>query len=228
MSAMKILLVDDDVTLLGFLGEFLQNEGFEVATASNGNEALRTAYRFQPDIAVMDVMMPGMDGWELTVRLRQLSDLPIILLSGKTAEDDKLRGFRLGVDDYVTKPFSFAELEARILSVLKRAHAKGADGKDAIPIGDLVLDMNRRELRRGVEPIDLTPTEYRLLEVLARQMGNAVAESTLVQEVWGQMRDENTAVVRRYIWFLRQKIETDPAEPHHLQTVRGFGYRLEE
>lgn len=225
----KILLVDDDPTLLGFLSEFLIDQSFDVVTAPSGADALRAAFKEQPDIVVLDVMMPGMDGWTVVSRLRELSDMPIILLTAKTSEEDKLRGFRLGVDDYVTKPFSFAELLARVQAVLTRARRMPAqENRNVILFGDLVLDLDARELRRGTTPISLTPTEYRLLETLGRQQGRAVEESALIQEVWGPNFQEDTAAVRRYVFLLRQKVEQDPAHPRLILTVRGYGYRLGE
>lgn len=223
----KLLLVDDDATLLRFMAEYFQDTEFEALTASSGPEGLRLAYREHPDLVVLDVMMPGMDGWEVTQRLREMSDIPIILLTGKSAEADKLRGFHLGVDDYVTKPFSFAELTARIQAVLARARKSAVHTSNAIPIGNLVLDLDKRELRRGLQVITLTPTEYRLLEMLTQQQGKAVAENDLLQAMRGTLQPEDTAAVRRYIWLLRQKIEPDPANPTIILTVRGFGYRLE-
>jgi DNA-binding response OmpR family regulator len=212
---------------LGFIQEYLVNESFEVLTAANGTDALRLAYREHPDLAVLDVMMPGMDGWEVTARLRELVDIPIILLTAKTAEADKLRGFRLGIDDYITKPFSFAELSARIQAVLSRArHQKPVAARNLLTCGDLTLDLDRHEARRQGQAISLTPTELRLLEVLARQQGSAVSEADLAQEVWGQAQSEEATTVRRYIWLLRQKIEPDPANPVYILTVRGFGYRM--
>lgn len=224
----KILVVDDDPTLLRFLQDFLREEKYSVIAAANGNEALRQAYREHPDLVVLDVMMPGMDGWEVTARLRELSDVPIILLTAKSSEADKLRGFGLGVDDYLTKPFSFAELNARIQAVLNRARHKPLSERNILQIGDLEVDLDRREVRRGGQTLTLTPTEFRLLEVLARNAGKAVAETELVRDVWGAYRQENTTTVRRYIFLLRKKIEPQPDEPRYILTVRGYGYRLEE
>jgi two-component system KDP operon response regulator KdpE len=223
----KILVVDDDPTLRRFLQDFLREEKYTVIAAANGNEALRQAYREHPDLVVLDVMMPGMDGWEVTARLREMSDVPIILLTAKSAEADKLRGFSLGVDDYLTKPFSFAELNARIQAVLNRARHKPLTERNVLRIGDLEVDLDRRELRREGQPVALTPTEFRLMEVLARNAGKAVAETELVREVWGAYRQENTTTVRRYIFLLRKKIEPQPDEPRYIVTVRGYGYRLE-
>lgn len=222
----RIMLVDDDTTLVRFIQEYLENDGFTILTASNGQEALRLAYQEHPDLALVDVMMPAMDGWELTNRLRELSDIPIILLTAKSSELDKLRGFRLGVDDYVTKPFSFAELTARIQAVLNRAQPQSSFDHNLVPIGDLLLDLDRREVRRGDEVIALTPTELRLLEVLAEKKGAAVAEPELIIKVWAGNRQEETAAVRRYVWMLRNKLGDDPTNPRYILTVRGFGYRL--
>ena len=222
----KILLVDDDKTLLTFLGEFLQAEDYSVLSAASGAEAMRVVYRERPDIVVLDVMMPGMDGWELVARLRELADFPIILLSGKTSEADKLRGFRMGVDDYVTKPFSFAELAARIQAVLGRTQGNPTAAGPMYAAGNLNVDMVKRQVKRGQEMIPLTPTEFRLLQCLIQKQGQPVSEGTLAQEVWGSYRQNETAVVRRYIWLLRQKLEDDPAHPTRILTVRGFGYRM--
>ncbi len=224
----KVLIVDDDPTLLRFLQDFLSSESFEVLAASNGNEALRIAYQEHPDIVVLDVMMPGMDGWEVCSRLHDLSDIPIILLTAKSAEEDKLRGFQLGVDDYLTKPFSFAELSARIRAILARAqHTLPAQRKNQITFGEFIMDLDKRELWRGKEQmIPLTPTEFRLLEHLARNKGRAVSEQELSEQVWGIYLSSDRSAVRRYIWLLRQKIESDPAHPRWIRTVRGYGYRL--
>jgi DNA-binding response OmpR family regulator len=221
----KLLLVDDDVTLLKFLSEFLQNEGYLAYTASNGQDALRLAYLEHPQLVILDVMMPRMDGWEVTARLKEMSDVPIILITGKSDEADKLRGFRLGVDDYVTKPFSFAELSARVQAVIARSRPKTGQERHLLVCGSLVIDVDRRVVKLGDEIISLTPTEYRLLEFLASNQGHAVAETELVQQIWGNFREDNTTV-RRYIWLLRQKIEVDPANPRFILTVRGYGYRL--
>jgi DNA-binding response OmpR family regulator len=223
----KILVIDDDVTMLRFLAEYLEGDGFEVSTANRGAEGLRLAYRDHPDLVVSDVMMPEMDGWEVTARLREMADVPIILLTAKSSEADKLRGFKLGVDDYVTKPFSFAELSARLNAVLNRSRIMDSGQKNQVIFGDFVLDIDRRELKQNDNVVILTPTEYRLLEALASRRGRAVAEGELIKEVWGAFRQEEAAVVRRYIFLLRQKIELDPSDPKYIMTVRGFGYRLE-
>ena len=222
----KVLLVDDDRTLLNLLGQFLRGENFEVLEAANGAAGLRLAYEGHPDLVLLDVMLPGMDGWEICARLRELSNVPIIMLTAKATEADKLRGFRLGVDDYVTKPFSFAELVARIQAVLTRAEAPGRKDAGHIVYGDILLDRERYQATLEGRILELTPTEFRLLEALVRRGGKVATEAELVQEVWGANRQDDTALVRRYILMLRKKIEVDPANPVRIITVRGFGYRL--
>lgn len=223
----KILVVDDDETLLRFVSEYMTREGFQLLTADRGTLALRQLYEERPDLIVLDVMMPGMDGWEVCARVRELTDVPVVMLTAKTSEADKLRGFRLGVDDYITKPFSLAELAARIRAVLSRS-ATQREGEPAVyKVGPLLIDVRRREILRENEPVAVTPTEFRLLSALARRAGQAVSQEDLVTEVWGSLRQESSSALRRYIWFLRQKIEEDPDNPRHLMTVRGFGYRLE-
>lgn len=222
----KLLLIDDDRTLLNLLGEFLRGEGFEVFTAANGEAGLRLAYEQHPDLVLLDVMLPGMDGWEICARLRELSRVPIIMLTAKATEADKLRGFRLGVDDYVTKPFSFAELVARIQAVLARVSSSGDKQAGHITYGEIMLDRERYQVTLEGRILDLTPTEFRLLEALVRRAGKVASEADLVQEVWGAYRQDDTALVRRYILMLRKKVEADPANPTRILTVRGFGYRL--
>jgi DNA-binding response OmpR family regulator len=223
----RILIVDDDKTLLRFVGEFLEEQGYEVVAADRGPKALRAFFESRPDLVFLDVMMPGMDGWEVCARLRELADTPIIMLTAKTDEADKLRGFRLGVDDYVTKPFSLAELGARARAILARTSNARQQEKAIHTLGNLQVDMGRREATIDKEVLDLTPTEFRLLSVLAQRAGEAVSQEDLIKEVWGDNRKTSGSALRRYIWFLRQKIEADPQAPTRLHNVRGFGYRLE-
>lgn len=223
---LKLLFVDDDATLRELAHEFFAGAGFAVTLAANGTEAVRAAYRDRPDIVVLDVMMPGMDGWETCARLREMADLPIVLLTAKSAEADKLRGFRLGIDDYVTKPFSFAELEARLRAIVARSRAAQPTSPRLYTLGDLTIDLAARQVSRAGQAVLLTPTEFRLLEYLLGKNGQAVAEDELTREVWGDYKQPEAGGVRRYVWLLRQKIEPDPANPQWLLTVRGFGYRL--
>jgi two-component system alkaline phosphatase synthesis response regulator PhoP len=220
----RILLIDDDLTLLHLLSQYLRESAFDVFEASNGPTGLRLAYTEKPDLVLLDVMLPGMDGWEVCARLRELTDLPIIMLTAKTTEADKLRGFGLGVDDYVTKPFSFTELVARIQAVIGRVHNERKEA-GYVAHGEILLDMGRFRASLGGQTLELTPTEFRLLEVLVRRKGKVASDEDLMREVWSAYRSD-PALVRRYILMLRKKLEPDPSNPVWIQTVRGFGYRL--
>lgn len=225
----KILIADDDVTLLRCLADYLEERSFLVDKTSSGADLIRLVFQVRPDLVLLDIAMSNIDGWAILARLREVSDVPVVLLTGKTSEADKLHGYKLGVDDYITKPFSFAELTARLEAVLKRSKAaqeKEANRQTAIRMDDVIVDFRKHIASRGSEVIPLAPTELRLLAALARRNGDAVEENTLVKEVWGDFRQEETAAVRRYIWMLRQKIEKDPSNPQWILTVRGFGYRL--
>jgi len=220
-----ILVIDDDKTLLRLLQEALVKAGFQVLLSSNGVDGLQEVYTRQPDLVILDVMMPRMDGWETLTRIRQISRVPVIMLTAKDAEADKLRGFSLGVDDYVTKPFSFAELGARAKAVLGRGRVKiPAPKSQRFVSGDLVIDMESHRVTKGGELIELTPTEYRLLETLAQHAGRVLTHEQLLEQVWGYDSGEDTGYIKRYIWYLRRKLEDDPTDPHHIVTERGFGY----
>jgi DNA-binding response OmpR family regulator len=220
----KLLLVDDDLTLSHLLAQYLRETGFLVIEADNGQAGLRAAYNEKPDLVLLDIMLPGMDGWDVCNRLRELTDVPIIMLTAKATEADKLHGFSLGVDDYVTKPFSFAELTARIQAVLGRADPLGRE-EDFLAYGEIVLDLKKIEASLAGRLLPLTPTEFRLLEALVRKQGKVASETELIRDVWGGQSGDS-ALVRRYVSLLRKKIESDPSSPRHLLTVRGFGYRL--
>lgn len=222
----KILLIDDDPTLLDLLGEHASSAGYQVFQASNGRDGLEMQQQHKPDLVVLDVMMPTMDGWEVCERIRKNSATPIILLTAKNEEFDKLRGFRLGVDDYMTKPFSFAELLARVGAVLSRAKQSGAS-ESVVGSGELSIDFDQRQVSRAGKVIELTPTEYRLLRVLTRNANRAVPVEKLLVEVWGPEYATENEHVKHFIWSLRKKIELDPGAPQHILTVRGFGYRFE-
>ena len=226
MAGETILLIDDDATLRELLADQLHTAGYRTLEAANGTIGLRLAEEATPDLIVLDVMMPGMSGWEVCERLRAKSRVPIILLTAKGEEFDKLRGFRLGIDDYVTKPFSFAEWVARVGAVLTRAQFAQAPTHSLVS-GDLSIDFDQKHVAVSGRPIDLTPTEYRLLETLARRVHRTVPAETLLTEVWGSEYAGEVDHVKHYIWTLRSKIEVDPGDPKHLLTERGFGYRFE-
>ncbi len=226
MSTKVILLIDDDETLLSLLAEHIQMVGYTPLTANNGQIGLKMASEDHPEIIVLDVMMPVMDGWQVCEQLRKTTSIPIIMLTAKGDEVDKLRGFHLGVDDYVTKPFSFAELVARIKAILARSQ-RFADPDGLVKSGDITVDFDQRRVTIDERIVDLSPTEYRLLETLSRYAHRTVTTVQLLKEVWGPEYSGEIEHVKRYIWSLRKKVERDPGNPKHILTERGFGYRFE-
>lgn len=180
-----------------------------------------------PELVVLDVTLPYHDGWEILTRIREVSDLPVIMLTARDEEPNVLRGFSLGADDYVTKPFSFAQLEARIKAVLARSTRKD-DQADVLRVGKIRVDLRIRQVQRGETQIQLTPTEFGLLVGLMRHAGKVISPEELVKEVWGPQYRGEVGYVRRYIWHLRQKIEPDPENPRFIHNERGFGYRFQE
>ena len=224
----KILAVDDDASIRTALEAFLRDSGYEPLCAANAAEGLRLLYNERPALVLLDVILPGMDGWEMAARIRELSDVPLIIISARGEESDKLRGFKLGADDYVVKPFSLVELGARISAVLARAAKSNQNRvRRQYLYGDLTIDLDRYRVSRGDQIIDMTPTEFRLLQVLIDKAGDAVSEAQLHENVWGVRNEHNAGYVRRYIWFLRQKLERDPGHPELIHTVRKFGYRFD-
>jgi DNA-binding response OmpR family regulator len=222
-----VLVIDDDATLLGLMAEHLSRAAYRVITAVNGTTGLETFSDHHPDLVILDVMMPRMDGWTVCERLREISDVPIIMLTAKDEEQDRLRGFRLGVDDYVVKPFSFAELVARVGAILTRSR-RALPETHLAPIvrGDVVIDLAERRVTRNGQPVRLTPTEFRLLAALAEQPGHTIAPKDLLVQVWGSEYADDVENVKRYIHYLRRKLEADVEHPQLILTERGFGYYL--
>jgi two-component system KDP operon response regulator KdpE len=226
MTSTKILLIDDDETLLDLLAAQIRQAGYSPLKANNGKKGLIIAKEEGPNLIILDVMMPQMDGWAVCRQIREDSRVPIIMLTAKGEEVDKLRGFHLGVDDYVTKPFSFAELIARVGAVLVRSRRQEETG-NKVSRGEIMIDFEVRQVEVDGEIIDLTPTEYRLLETLAQHAGRTIPFESLLEEVWGSEYAGERVHVKHYIWALRQKLEADPGAPKHILTERGFGYRFE-
>lgn len=224
----KVLVVDDDRDLLKLLELGLEEEGFQVLTALDGSEGLRTAFRAHPDLVILDIMLPGMDGWETCRRLRELSDVPIIMLTAKARDVDVVKGLSIGADDYVVKPFGVAELVARVRACLRRAESADSGPKSAVLVsGDLMIDFARHRVTVRGELVDLTPTEFRLLSHLARNSGRVVPHRTLLKEVWGPEYGDELDYLRLYVSYLRRKVEKDPANPEIIKTAWGVGYYLE-
>ena len=225
-----ILIVDDEPRMIKFIRLNLELEGYRVSEASNGLEALDKVRKELPDLVLLDVMMPEMDGFEALERIREVSNVPVIMLTVKAEEEDKVRGLELGADDYVTKPFSPRELSSRIKAVLRRTEMPSPVEKTILKIdGDgfgLSIDFNRREVVVRGERIKLRPTEYRLLYHLVNNAGWVMTHEMLLSKVWGYAYRDDTHLLRVYITYLRQKIEPDPSNPRYIFTERGIGYRF--
>jgi DNA-binding response OmpR family regulator len=220
-----VLVIDDDSGLLTLLRLGLERDGFAVVTAQSGKEGLRRAYETRPDVIVLDVMMPEMDGWLTCQRLRSMCDTPIIMLTAKTAQADVLKGLSLGADDYLTKPCSFDELKARIRTVLRRAGPSArSDWRAIYDDGNLYIDLKDGTVTRCGEAIHLTPIESRLLMYLVSQKGRIVPHRELLISVWGPEYAEEVSYLSVYIRYLRRKIEDDPSNPHYICTRWRMGY----
>ena len=226
----KILIVEDDRNLLDTLKYNLRKEGYSTVTAVDGAEALYIARREKPDLIILDIMLPKLSGFEVCRILRKEMTMPILMLTAKMDEVDKVVGLEIGADDYMTKPFSMRELLARVGAMLRRADMSKqqlAGEKRILKIGDLEVDLGRHQAFHKGSRLDLTPKEYDLLVFLATNKGLVFSREQLLDKVWGYDFAGDTRTVDVHIRWLRQKIESDPAKPEHLVTVRGAGYKLE-
>lgn len=225
--AAKILIVDDEPLYLRLLEESLKLERYDVQKAENGQEAVEKVGNFIPDLVVMDVMMPDMDGFTACRQIREFSNVPIIMLTSKAAERDRVMGLDLGADDYIVKPFSGEEFLARVRAALRRAESnKGSSQTDVIVHGDLRIDVSRAEVYVGDKLIFLSATEYRLLLHLAHNMGKVLTSEELLTNVWGEEYREDKEILWVSISRLRQKLEDDPKQPTHIVTRSGLGYSM--
>jgi two-component system KDP operon response regulator KdpE len=222
-----ILVVDDEPRMISFMRMNLEIEGCRVISATNGREALDRARDDLPDVILLDIMMPGMDGFEVLRRLRESSAVPVIVLTAKDDEDDRIRGLELGADDYMGKPFSQRELVSRIRAVLRRHLIQPPLQQTQLRIDDrLMIDFGKREVYVEGKPVALRPTEYRLLYHLVQNAGWVMSHETLLSKVWGPEYRDESHYLRLYVTYLRQKIEPDPAHPCYILTERGVGYRF--
>jgi two-component system KDP operon response regulator KdpE len=222
-----VLVVDDEPRMIRFIRMNLELESYQVIEASNGAEALEQVRQHLPDLVIMDVMMPKMDGFEALRLLREISTVPVILLTVKSDEEDRIRGLELGADDYITKPFSPRELASRVNAVLRRASWPALTPRAVLNIDDrLSVDFNRHQVIVEGERIDLRPTEYRLLSHLIQNAGWVLPHDTLLAKVWGYEYRDETHYLRLYINYLRKKIEKDLSNPKYILTERGVGYRF--
>ena len=225
----SVLVVDDEPRLVDVLRMNLEVEGYRVLEAANGLEALERLKADLPDLVVLDVMMPELDGFETLRRIREVSCVPVIMLTVRNEESDRIRGLEIGADDYLTKPFSPRELQTRIKALLRRTFTPAPPRTTRIVVDDdLTIDFNRREVMARGQKVTLRPTEYRLLYHLVHNAGRLMTHQALLSKVWGpEYRDEGH-YLRLYITYLRQKLERDPARPVYILTERGMGYRFRE
>lgn len=223
----RVLVVDDEPHLVRAVRMYLELQGYTVFGAHSGQEALDVVREKLPDLVILDVMMPGLDGFETLEELRRVSNTPVIMLTARGDEDQKVRGLGLGADDYVTKPFSQRELLARVQAVLRRAEQPALTSKTRIDVDEaLAIDFDRGEVFVRGEPVRLTATEYRLLYHLASNPGRLMPAETLLAKVWGYEYREEDHYVRLYVSYLRQKIEPEPSHPRYILTVPGLGYKF--
>lgn len=223
----RILVVDDEERMVRFIRMNLEHDGFQVNEAFNGKQAILKMRDVTPDLILLDVMMPDLDGFEVLETVREFSNVPVIMLTAKGEEDDRVRGLEGGADDYITKPFSPRELVSRIKAVLRRTEGVSGSMHGLLEIDKrLKIDFDRREIWLEGKLVKLRPTEYRLLFHLVQNAGWVVSHDQLLQKVWGYEYRDEPHYVRLYINYLRQKLEKDPADPRYILTERGVGYRF--
>ncbi len=222
-----VLLIDDDEKLIEPLQDQLTALGFRVVSACDGRSGVGMTLIEKPDVIVLDIMLPGMDGWQVCQEIRRFSQAPIIMLTALAAEVDRIRGLELGADDYLNKPFSFQELVARIRSMLRRVQwDQGGSAPTEVWIGEIHLDLNGQRAFKGSVGLTLRRKEFELLSILMQQAGKTVTRETLFNQVWGTDWLGDTRSLDVHVRWLRQKIEADPSAPRYIQTVRGVGYRF--
>ena len=221
---MKILVVDDEELLVKGIRFNLQNDGYEIITGSNGVEAVEMAKQNTPDLIILDVMMPEMDGMTACARIREFSNVPIILLTAKTDDMDKLMGFENGADDYVTKPFNILELKARVRALLRRAGTKTETSSPTLSIGNITLDLNARNAYRDGVLADLTAKEFDVIEFLMRNPNRVYSREALLDTIWAYEYRSDIRTVDVHIRRLREKLEENPADPQYIMTKWGVGY----
>ncbi len=223
----RVLVVDDEERMVRFIRMNLEHDGFQVSEALNGRQAVQKLRDVNPDLILLDIMMPDLDGFEVLETIREVSTVPVIMLTAKGEEDDRVRGLELGADDYITKPFSPREMVSRVKAVLRRTEGASGSMHGLMEIDSrLKIDFDRREIWLEGKLVKLRPTEYRLLFHLVQNAGWVVSHDQLLQKVWGYEYRDEPHYVRLYINYLRQKLEQDPANPKYILTERGVGYRF--
>jgi len=220
----RLLVIDDDRSLVELLSDYLTRVGHEVTGVPDGQRGVAAIVEATPELVLLDVTMPGLDGWQTLARIRAISTVPVIMLTARGEEAEILRGFAAGADDYVTKPFSFAQLAARIKAVTERTSSDRDDGPTVLRGADLEVDTVRHRVLRSGQPVELTPTEFSILVTLLRVSGRVLSARQIVTAVWGDEYMEETGYIRRYVWHLRQKLEVDARQPRYILNERGVGY----
>jgi two-component system alkaline phosphatase synthesis response regulator PhoP len=223
-----ILIIDDEENIQNLVEAYLQADGFTVHKAADGHAGLAAFRRHQPDLIILDIMLPGIDGLELLQQIRRESDVYVLMLTAKSEETDRVIGLTVGADDYLTKPFSPRELVARVKAILKRGRNTGTGGSRELRFKHIRIDEQRFEVWRDDELIDLTALEFKLLKTLATYPGMVLSREQLLEQVWGYDFYGDARVVDVHIGHIRQKIEPDPANPQFITTVRGVGYKFED
>jgi two-component system, OmpR family, response regulator RegX3 len=226
MARRKILLVEDELSISKPLARALEREGFDVAIADTAAAAVEGFRARRPDLVLLDVMLPDGDGRDVLRQLRQVSRVPVVMLTARGEEMDRVLGLELGADDYVTKPFSAAELVARIRAVLRRAADEPEGGDSVLEVGDVVLDLDKRLVTRGSEQVDLTVKEFDLLRLLLESAGKVVRRDQLIADVWDTNWFGSTKTLDVHVSSLRRKLGDDPSDPRYIHTVRGIGFRF--
>ncbi|HVO43322.1 MAG TPA: response regulator transcription factor [Aggregatilineales bacterium] len=224
--AEKILVIDDEEPTVQLIGMLLERRGYEVTKALRPEDGLRKAYRTHPDLVLLDIMMPDMDGWEVCRRLRELSDVPIIFLSARTEIRDVVKGLEMGADDYILKPYDNDELVARIRAHLRRSPTPLVSEELVFDGGEFRVNFLNREVKVHTRTVHLTPKEFNLLGVLVRNAGRVITRAELVRDAWGPEYGDAIDSLKLYVHYLRQKLETDPQRPEYILTSRGVGYRF--
>ncbi|MHB0857744.1 MAG: response regulator transcription factor [Anaerolineae bacterium] len=222
-----LLIIDDDAKLVDALQLYLSKKGFRILTARDGLQGLQECYRSRPDAVLLDIMMPNMDGWETCQRIREISSVPIIMLTARGQTAEKVKGFELGADDYIPKPFDMRELVARLEALLRRTSGTRFGAQRALFADEeLTIDPGRWEVRRLGSPVNLTPTEMRFLFFMVENADRVLTHQQILDHVWGSEYVDDTSYTKLFVWRLRQKLEADPSSPRYIITERGVGYRF--
>ena len=225
MRGARVLAIDDEDDVRALLGELLSRAGYTVTAAANGREALRLFFAERPDVVLLDLNMPELDGWHTLERIRDLSDVPVVMLTARASELEKVRALQAGADDYVTKPFGRQELVARVDAVLRRARSSAPRGPDVYSDAFLEIDFSGRAVRVGDAAVALTPLEFRLLSAFVRHPDQVLSQDQLLELAWNDPAGQSPERVKLYVGYLRRKLEQAGARPSPIETVRGFGYR---